>query len=135
MNLQDLTNAIPPQAGGNAYDKMRTLWPRIYVAGPYTCGDREANVRRNLEVASQLIDLGYAPYAPLLTHYMHEQTPRDPSDWLSLDLAYLTTCHALLRTPGESRGADIEVAFCKDAGIPVFYTFAALEEYFRGPFD
>jgi hypothetical protein len=128
--VQDITDFIPPQPGGNAYDKMRRLWPRVYVAGPYTQGDREANVRENLRIASVLLDKGYAPYAPLLTHYQHEAFPRDPSDWLSLDLAWLEKAHCLLRTPGASRGADIEVEFCRRNCIPVFYTIADMEAYF-----
>ena len=127
--VQTLTDSIPPQPGGNGYDKMRDLQILVYVAGPYTQGDREANVRENLRIASVLLDKGYAPYAPLLTHYQHEAFPRDPSDWLSLDLAWLARADCLLRTPGASRGADIEVAFCRDNGIPIFYTIEDLEAY------
>jgi hypothetical protein len=129
-DIQALTDETPPQPGGNAYDRMRELFPRVYVAGPYTQGDREANVRENLRIASLLIDKGYAPYAPLLTHYQHEAFPRDPSDWLSLDLAWLEKANCLLRTPGASRGADIEVAFCKARGIPVFYTIEDMERHY-----
>ena len=114
---------------GNKYDKLRELRPRVYVASPYTVGDRNENVRRNLACADWLMDLGCAPYAPLLTHFQDLATPRPPDDWLSLDLAWLAKADVLIRLPGESNGADIEVKFCAEHDIPVVYGEAAFIEW------
>ena len=94
---------------------------RVYVASPYSIGDAEENVRRNLEAADLLMDFGFAPYAPLLNHYQHQIRPRSYDDWLRLDMEWLAQCRAVLRLPGESRGADLEVARAQELGIPVFY--------------
>ena len=101
---------------------------RVYLASPYTQGDKSYNVRRSLEVAHQLMDLGFAVYAPLLTHFQDLVFPRPANDWLGLDLAWLETADAMLRLPGKSNGADIEEAFANSRGIPVFHSLAALIE-------
>jgi hypothetical protein len=92
----------------------------VYVAAPYSKGDVEENVRVAITAAHTLMDAGYAPYCPHLSHYMHLQRPRDYEDWMALDFVWLTACNALVRLPGESSGADREVEFAKGYGIPVF---------------
>lgn len=42
------------------------------------------------------------------------------ADWLKIDFEYIYRCDALLRLPGESVGADAEVAEAMRIGIPVF---------------
>ncbi len=97
--------------------KRRT---RVYVAGPYTQGDVAINVRRAMLAASELMDHGYAPYVPHLTHFEHMAFPRPYNDWLKQDNQFLPCCDALLRLPGDSTGADGEVEFAERLGIPVF---------------
>ena len=84
----------------------------VYVAGPYTAPTPEGVVR-NVEVAidaaNRLLDAGLWPYVPHLSHYLHARKARDYEAWLGLDLAVLGRMDALLRLPGESRGADREV--------------------------
>jgi hypothetical protein len=41
-------------------------------------------------------------------------------DWMGLDLAWVEAADALIRLPGESVGADQEVALARKLGIPVF---------------
>lgn len=43
------------------------------------------------------------------------------SDWLGVDLPWVTVSDAVLRLPGESLGADTEVAHAIAHGVPVFY--------------
>jgi hypothetical protein len=43
------------------------------------------------------------------------------ADWLGIDLPWVARSDAVLRLPGESRGADAEVAEAERNGIPVFY--------------
>lgn len=46
--------------------------------------------------------------------------------YLESDFAWIAVCAALLRLPGESKGADMEVAEAKRLGIPVFDSIKAL---------
>lgn len=105
------------------------LRPRVYVAGPISKGDISANVEEGIRVGLQLLDMGWAPFIPHATHHMDETalcgTPRYEC-WLATDFSYISTCHALLRLPGESEGADREVAYAEKLGIPVFYTIDSL---------
>jgi len=93
----------------------------VYIASPYTKGDTVLNVRESLLAADKLVDLGYAPYCPLLSHFWHYLSPKPYEVWTKLDLEWVLRCDCLLRLPGESSGADAEVAAAKALGIPVFY--------------
>jgi hypothetical protein len=103
---------------------------RIYVAGPYSKGDVAVNVRDAIIVAGQLRDAGFAPFLPHLTHFWHLVAPRPYGDWLDLDNQFVPCCDALLRIPGDSRGADKEVMLARSLDIPVFHTQKALQEHF-----
>jgi uncharacterized protein DUF4406 len=94
---------------------------RIYVAGPYTKGDVAINVRNAIEAGNALLKAGHAPYIPHLTHFWHLVYPGPYEQWLALDLHWVRQCDALLRLPGESSGADGEVAEAKRLGLPVYY--------------
>ncbi len=89
---------------------------RIYIASPYTKGDREENVKRAMAVFDRLVKQGFAPYAPLLSHYQHQYYPLPYETWLKLDMEWLRQCHALIRLTGESHGADIEMALARSLG-------------------
>jgi hypothetical protein len=97
----------------------------VYVAGPISVGDVEANVRRAVSVGLELFRAGYAPFIPHLSHFA------DPlalcgteayEGWLDLDRSFISVCDALLRLPGYSAGADREVAFAKSYWVPVYYS-------------
>jgi len=45
-----------------------------------------------------------------------------PDDWYKMDLAFVRRSDAILRLPGESIGAEAEVAEAKKHGIPVFHS-------------
>ena len=94
---------------------------RVYVAGPYTHGDVEANVREAIAASDMLLEAGYAPYCPHMSHFWHRQHPHDYETWMALDMAWLAQCDALIRLPGESPGADREVLFAQHHNIPVYY--------------
>ena len=101
---------------------------KIYLASPYTIGNKKKNVKRQLDAANELMDLNYVPYVPLLSHFQHIVHPRPDTDWLHIGKAWVQVCHAVLRLPGESKGADAEVEVAKDCGIPVFYSIEELKE-------
>lgn len=99
---------------------------RVYIASPYTRGDVAVNVRAQMEAADTLMDMGYCPIVPLYSHFQHMFRPRPYEDWIKIDLAKLEMCDALLRLPGESPGADREVAHAIGLGIAVVYSFGEL---------
>ena len=94
----------------------------IFIASPYTLGDVGINVKKSMEVADKLLTMGYTPFVPLLFHFQHISYPRPYEDWIKLDLDWLSKCDIVLRLPGESSGADGEVAKAKELGIPVYYS-------------
>ena len=99
----------------------------VYVAGPLTSGagrDVTTNIRAALEAANRLYEEGHYPYVPHLTHFWHFAYPdtrgHEESKWMKLDRAWLERCEAVLRLPGVSMGANIEVGWAIELGLPVF---------------
>ena len=93
---------------------------RIYVAGPYTKGDTVRNVRDALHAAEILLGMGHVPYVPHLTAFWHFVFPHAVDFWYAYDLHWLEVCDALYRLPGESVGADNEIARAHELGLPVY---------------
>ena len=92
---------------------------KVYIASPYTNGDTAVNVKTQIDTFIALMDNGYLPFAPLLTHFIHIAHPKPYDYWTVYDDEWLTMCDVLLRLPGESPGADREVELAKSLGIPV----------------
>lgn len=106
----------------------------ILIAGPYASGTDgdPALMRRNLarleEAAWPLFQAGHIPMIgewvalPVLT----SAGASGPTDPLAADVMYpvahrlLQHCDAVLRLPGESRGADQDVAIARERGLPVY---------------
>lgn len=91
----------------------------IYISSPYSMGDQAANVRRQILAAHVVMDLGHAPIAPLLTHFLHVHRPRPYEEWMAVDLKLVEKADVVWRLAGASDGADREVARAKALGIPV----------------
>jgi len=98
---------------------------KVFISGPYS-GDVEGNVANHVQKVDELLDEGFAPYTLLLFHYANK---RPYEDWLILAMEWLRACDALLRLPGESPGADNEVARAKELGIPVFNSMKELVDW------
>jgi hypothetical protein len=107
----------------------------VYIASPYTLGDVAVNVKRQLDCVDELMDLGFAPYAPLYSHFQHMAHPRPYQDWINIDLVWVEICDVLLRLDGESKGADGEVALALKLGKPVFYSIDELVKYRQNLID
>ena len=105
---------------------------RVYIAGPYTKGDVGVNVAKAIEAGDQVLNAGHTPFIPHLNHFWHIIYPHPESSWLSYDNVWLMTCDALIRLPGESKGADTEVQIAQFLPIPVFYSFGEFLDYVRG---
>lgn len=103
---------------------------KVYIASPYTKGDIAVNVKAQIDVVDVLMDLGFAPYSPLYSHFQHMAHPRPYTDWVEIDLVWVEVCDCLLRLPGESTGADGEVKLALELGKPVFYAINELVDYY-----
>lgn len=99
---------------------------KVYIASPYTKGDIAVNVKEQMDFANILMDAGFAPFVPLYSHFQHMAHPRPYEDWIKLDLEWVKSCDCVLRLEGESKGADGEVEFAKELGLPVFYELSDL---------
>jgi hypothetical protein len=101
----------------------------VYIAGPYT-SDPGLNTLRAIQAGNQCMDVGLWPFIPHLSHYPHTLVRERPyEDWMALDLAWLAKADILWRIPGDSPGADREVAEAHRLGIPVVYSFEHLCRY------
>ena len=107
--------------------------PVVYVAAPYSVGKVTANVHKAMDWGDTLIGQGFAPIIPHLDHFMELAEFEWPYEtWLDVDFALLSKCDAVLRIEGESPGADREVAFAKERGIPVFTDYVDLIDWRDG---
>lgn len=113
---------------------------RIYISGPISKGDLAANIRQADAAMLKLMKAGMAPFNPMLSCYAGA-CERDPvfdyvfaeatrnskldgltaEDWYGMDLAWVEVSDAVLRLPGESKGAEGEVAHATKRLIPVFH--------------
>lgn len=109
----------------------------IYIAGPITKGDPVWNAAQADRAAFELMERGFAVINPMLTMWAGAAeaggTRPDPKahgpfetltheTWVKTSLALVERCDAVLRLPGDSRGADAEVAHADLKGIPVYYS-------------
>ena len=99
---------------------------RVYVAGPYTFPDKVQNTRTAILAGNALLELGFVPFIPHLSHFWDLLCPQRYSTWLEYDLNWLKQCDAVLRLPGDSKGADEEVSEAILNGIPVFDSISDL---------
>lgn len=113
---------------------------RVYVASPYSNGDKEKNVQLQMDVTYQLLIMGFNPYMPTYNHFIQQQHPdiNENFPWLELDKAWLKECDMAIRLHSKDKfgveinspGADEEEAFCKEMGIPMFH-YNTIEEMVR----
>jgi len=90
-------------------------------------GNPYINIHNGLQTSAILLDRGFAPYTPHLSAFQEAAIGGRPVDvWLGLDHAFLITCDALLRLPGESKGADQEIVWAVENGIPVYLSLDTL---------
>lgn len=108
---------------------------KIYIASPYTHGDKLQMVQLQIDAWHVLRDKGFIPIAPLLTHFINEIKERTHTEWLEYDFEILRVCQMVVRLRpvdefGDeipSTGADMEEAEAKRLGLQ-YYEFKAVEE-------
>lgn len=101
---------------------------KIYIAGPYSHPDPVINTRNAIRAAEVVIEKGHIPYIPHLTMLWHFVSPHPINFWYEYDQVWLRFCNALLRLPGESKGADDEVAIAINFGLPIYHNFTEIPE-------
>lgn len=109
--------------------------PLAYVAGPYTRPDPVLNTRDAGLAADQVLKLGAVALVPHLSLLHHAISPRPYEDWIRIAMQMLSRCDVVLRIPGESPGADREVALARELRLTVVTSLAGLEAWLRGRAD
>jgi hypothetical protein len=94
----------------------------VFISSPYTIGDIAVNVKRQMDCANDLIEMGFIPYVPLLDHFLHMNNPQSYEKWLEMDFEFILRSDCVLRLEGVSAGADLETKFARDHNIPVYYS-------------
>ena len=95
--------------------------PRIYISGPITLGDAKHNFQQAAEAQRRLLIEGFAPWNPMLTMLLDYAEEIPHAVWVDADLPWIEAAKAVLRLPGESVGADAEVAFARSKDVLVYY--------------
>jgi len=124
--------------------------PRVYICGPISRGNLAENINQATEAFAKLAKAGFAPFCPHWSVYSAEPATPHPSDkvdrvytvgsaagypglehsdWIGIDLPWVAVSQAVLRLPGESKGADLEVECAMSYGIPVFPDVESLIQY------
>ena len=102
----------------------------IYIAGPYSSGDKLRNVNRAIDIGAEIMKRGHMVIIPHLSHYIDERHSFPYVVWLKMDLVLLDKCDAIFRMQGKSHGADGEVAYASAKSIPIFDDLDKLFSYF-----
>ena len=110
----------------------------ILIAGPYRSGtgDDPILLRQNLDrLEAAAWPLFRAGHLPMIGEWvalpvLASAGVTDVAHPLAADVMYptaerlLARCDAVLRLPGESRGADQDVAIARERGLPVYTSLA-----------
>jgi len=81
---------------------------KVYIASPYTNGDKLQMVRIQIDAWHALQDLGYYSIPPLLSHYINEVRERPWTEWLKYDFQTIAMCDAVVRIrPKDKNGVEI----------------------------
>lgn len=123
---------------------------RVYVAAPISRGNLTTNLHQAFRAGMSLLSAGFAPLVPHGSCFWGNRLVAAPSVgpqgvafrpekfsadvphqvWLDIDLPWVAVADAVLRLPGESTGADMEVEFAIENGIPVFRSLPDLIVHF-----
>jgi hypothetical protein len=115
----------------------------ILIAGPYRSGTDDdpdrmaANLHRLEEAAWPIFQAGHVPMIGewVALPVLHSAGATGPLDPLAEKVMYPTAqrllahCDAVLRLPGESTGADQDVAIARQRGLPVYHRLEEIPGY------
>jgi hypothetical protein len=106
---------------------MDKTYLKVYFAAPYTNPDPELNTSLYFKLVAltcklwQIDDPGLVvvPVLPHAYHLLEQHVPRPYDEWMRVDQELIKGCHMLVRFPGESSGAEQEVAYARSMGIDI----------------
>ena len=115
----------------------------ILIAGPYRSGTGDdpalldANLRRLEEAAWPIFQAGHVPMIGewVALPVLRGAGGTSVADGIAEQIMYptaerlLAVCDAVLRLPGDSKGADQDVAIAQKRGIPVFHSLTEIPGY------
>lgn len=148
--LSGLPGYVPCADALRKPPKLRAL-PRlrVYIAGPISCGPLAENINRATAAFVVLAKAGLAPFCPHWSAFSSPCTDiggnrvaavgtvaGNPSmahaDWIGVDLPWVAASDAVLRLPGDSVGADAEVAHAIRHSVPIFHNTGDVLAWARG---
>ena len=118
---------------------------RVYICGPISRGDLAHNIQQANRAMLELMQARLAPFNPMLTCFAGGDLERERyadgrilgeahasgggefrkmphSAWIAVDLAWVEVADAVLRLPGESVGADLEVEHARKHNVPAYFS-------------
>jgi hypothetical protein len=112
----------------------------ILIAGPYlsgTDGDPEKIAANRARLEAQALPIYERGHLPMVGEWLalpiiHAAGGRQPGDAVFQAYQYpvahrlIERCDAVLRLPGASRGADMDVARAQERGLPVYRSAAEI---------
>jgi len=99
-----------------------------YISCPLTLGNRNHNWFQAAEAQRLLMQAGYAVHNPAHALMFPAQNQFTWHEWLAMDEVVISRCDLIVLLPGESKGADREVAYARKRGIPVLTLDEALSQ-------
>ena len=99
---------------------------RVYIAGPYGDTNSDWKIQQNVdradETARNVLAAGHNVFCPhKMTHRWEKDTRFTTQDFIDLDLSFISLwADCILRIPGESKGADIEVDYARMLRLPIY---------------
>lgn len=106
----------------------------VFLAGPVMGGgdvEQQIHIRNALLDADRIREAGFLPYVPHLCIFWDLVSPHERDYWLRMAKDWLLHAGALVRRPGLSVGADVEVEWAKSIGLPIY----DLEAFLAAPPD
>ena len=115
--------------GGRSVTQTPRQDPRsivVYIAGPYrasTWGQVKANVAHAMDVAAEILHMGYSMICPHSMTHEFEMYKLPDDAFLTSDLVLLSRCDLVLVLDDwkNSSGTKAEVAFAQGNAIPILY--------------
>jgi hypothetical protein len=115
----------------------------ILIAGPYRSGTGDdpakmaANLKRLEEASWPIFEKGHVPMIgewvalPIWHRAGGKGVGDSLYDWILHPTAgrLLSHCDAVLRLPGESKGAENDVRIARERGIPVYFDISEIPDH------
>ena len=137
--MVDHNSVTISQRGEEIVRRVRA--PRIYISAPlFTINGKlmhlgealkevQDNVVAALRKGELVMQLGGVPYVPHLNVLWDAISPHEADYWLYIDEQWIYASDAIFRFGGKSSGADKEIVWAAECGIPVLYNDEALKVF------